>query len=250
MLVAVVLLAVYVSAGRQFMPSVSNYASFFENQIFKLTGLPVSIESLTGGFEGFNPSIQFNGLQLLVGRDQNRFSSDDTSALIFDSATIIIDIPRSLQQLRWVLSDFVVETLEVDVEQTAQGNWQLSGTSLAGDRGINLEAFFEAFQRVSTLNLRNVVINVETNLGNSFTLGNGLVTVQNLEQTHFLHINANLEQSGEQIAFSFEVEGNELSEIDGQVYIDIPPTDFSRLLRGQPVADYRVEQLVGGGNFW
>ena len=81
-LVAVVLLAVYVSAGRQFMPSVSNYAPFFENQIFKLTGLPVSIESLTGGFEGFNPSIQFNGLQLLVGRDQNRFSSDDTSALI------------------------------------------------------------------------------------------------------------------------------------------------------------------------
>lgn len=249
-LVAVVLLAVYVSAGRQFMPSVSNYAPFFENQIFKLTGLPVSIESLTGGFEGFNPSIQINGLQLLVGRDQNRFSSDDTSALIFDSATIIIDMPRSLQQLRWVLSDFVVETLEVDVEQTAQGNWQLSGTSLAGDRGINLETFFEAFQRVSTLNLRNVVINVETNLGNSFTLRNGLATVQNLEQTHFLHINANLEQSGEQIAFSFEVEGNELSEIDGQVYIDIPPTDFSRLLRGQPVADYRVEQLVGGGNFW
>ena len=232
------------------MPGVSNYASFFEDQIFKLTGLPVSIESLTGDFEGFNPSIRISGLQLLVGSDQNRFPSNDTSALIFDSATIIIDIPRSLQQLRWVLSDFVVETLEVDVEQTVQGNWQLSGTSLAGDRGINLETFFDAFQRVSTLNLRNVVVNVETNLGNSFTLGNGFATVQNLDQSHFLHINANLEQSGEQIAFSFEVEGDELSEIDGQVYIDVPPTDFSGLLRGQPVADYRVEQLIGGGNLW
>ncbi|MEE3173118.1 MAG: hypothetical protein VX276_09955, partial [Pseudomonadota bacterium] len=65
-LVALVLLAVYMSAGRLFMPGVSNYASFFENQIFKLTGLPASIESLTGGFEGFNPSIRINGLQLLV----------------------------------------------------------------------------------------------------------------------------------------------------------------------------------------
>ena len=100
MVTLLVLLATYVSAGRLLMPAVSNYASFVEEQIFNLTGLPTSIESLTGDFDVFNPSLRINGLQLLVGRGQNQSLSEDTSALIFDSATIIVDIPRSLREGR------------------------------------------------------------------------------------------------------------------------------------------------------
>ena len=82
MVTLLVLLATYVSAGRLLMPAVSNYASFVEEQIFNLAGLPVSIESRTGDFDVFNPSLRINGLQLLVGRGQNQSLFEDTSALI------------------------------------------------------------------------------------------------------------------------------------------------------------------------
>ena len=250
MVTLLVLLATYVSAGRLLMPAVSNYASFVEEQIFNLTGLPASIESLTGDFDVFNPSLRINGLQLLVGRGQNQSLFEDTSALIFDSATIIVDIPRSLREGRWVLAGFVVETLEVNIEQTEQDNWQLAGIDLANHRETTLETLFDAFQRVSTLNLHQVVINIETNLGNTFTLENGSATIENLGESHLLHINANLEQSSDQVAFSFEVEGDEISEIDGQIYIDIPQSDYSQLVQGQSIGNYGIEELFGGGDFW
>ncbi|MDP6652442.1 MAG: DUF3971 domain-containing protein, partial [Gammaproteobacteria bacterium] len=246
--VSLVLIAAYVSAGRQFMPAVSDYAGFFEEQIYELTGVPVSIQSLTGSFEGFNPSIRVNGLRLQVGNEQQSLS--EASALEFESASLRVDIPRSIWQRRWVLDDFVIETLEIDVEQTAEGNWQLSGMSLGGAENASLDNLFQTFQRVSTLNLHNVAINVQTNTSNRFTLGNGSATIQNLGQSHFLHINANLQPSSEQIAFSFEIEGNELADIDGQIHIDIPASDYSALLSGQQIAGYSVEELVGGGGFW
>ncbi len=246
--VSLILIAAYVSAGRQFMPAVSGYTGFFEEQIYELTGVPVSIQSLTGSFEGFNPSIRINGLHLLVGNEPQLLS--EASALEFESASVSVDIPRSIWQRRWVLDDFVIETLEIDVEQTAEGIWQLSGMSLGGAENASVDNLFQTFQRITTLNLRNVTINVQTNTGNSFTLGNGSATIQNLGQSHFLHINANLQQSSEQIAFSFEIEGDELADIDGQIHIDIPESDYSALLSGQQIAGYSVEELVGGGGFW
>ena len=151
---------------------------------------------------------------------------------------------------RWVLAGFVVETLEVNIEQTEQDNWQLAGIDLANHRETTLEILFDAFQRVSTLNLHQVVINIETNLGNTFTLENGSATIENLGESHLLHINANLEQSSDQVAFSFEVEGDEISEIDGQIYIDIPQSDYSQLVQGQSIGNYGIEELFGGGDFW
>ena len=52
LIVGIVALAAYVSAGRQFMPAVADYTQFVEEKVFELTGLPVNIASLTGVFLG------------------------------------------------------------------------------------------------------------------------------------------------------------------------------------------------------
>ena len=41
--VALVLVAAYVSAGRQFMPAVSGYVAFFEEQVLERSGVPISV---------------------------------------------------------------------------------------------------------------------------------------------------------------------------------------------------------------
>ena len=56
------MVAAYVSIGREFMPAVSGYTSFFEGQIYESTGLPVQIDSISGSFDGFNPVLQLNNL--------------------------------------------------------------------------------------------------------------------------------------------------------------------------------------------
>lgn len=242
--VILVLIAAYVSLGRQFMPAVSRYTDFFEQQIFKQTGISVALESLVGSFQDFNPVFQLNGLSLLLDGDQS------TSALVFDSASVIVDIPRSIRQRSWVLEEFVVENLELNLEQAESGSWQLRGLNASGQAGVNLNELYRFFLRFSQLSLRNVTINLQTYRGDSVSFSNGTATIQNRGQNHYLHANVSLEGNAQQLAFSLEVQGNNLPGIDGRLYLDVPEADYSKLFRGQNIAGMSIQQLFGGGDFW
>ena len=98
--VAVVLLAAYVSLGRQFMPVISQYSEFLEEQILQNTGIPVSVDALTGSFTGFNPVINIDGLRLAVS-DELHPDEAASNALYFSQATIEVDMPQSVWQRRW-----------------------------------------------------------------------------------------------------------------------------------------------------
>ncbi len=250
LVVSILLLAAYVSAGRQFMPAIDRYSGFLEEQIFEMTGLPVTIDSINGSFEGFNPLIRINGLRFAVTQTAAAPAIIDSSALVFGSATIIVDMSSSIWQRRWVLEDFVIESLQINIEQNDAGSWQLSGVNVAGGAPVALNDIFQATQRFSTLSLNDVVVNVRTRAGNDFTLNNGSATIQNQGSTHYLHMNANLEQSLPQILLSFEVEGDDLAEVDGQIHVQLPVADYSNLLRGEIVADFVLDELIGGGDLW
>ncbi len=247
--VSVVLLAAYVSAGRQFMPAVSAYAEFLEQQILENSGIPVQIDSLTGSFSGFNPVISIDGLRLAVAADSHP-DEVASSALYFDSAMLIVDMPRSVWQRRWVLEEFIVESLELDLQQNATGGWQLSGVDVSGEEPINLDTLYQTFLSFNRLDLRNVVINVNTMSGDSFIFTNGLATIQNQGDDHFLHINANLERNPQQLAFSMEVQGDQLTELDGKIHVAIPEADYSSLFTALNLADVEIQQLEGIADLW
>ena len=243
--VAVVLLAAYVSAGRQFMPAISRYASFLEDQIQQSTGIPVSVESLTGSFSGFNPVVQIDGLQLAVSEELPR------SALRFASANIIVDMPRSVWQRRWVLEEFVIQSLAVDISQNTDGSWQLTGVNAAGGGNpVDLNSLYQTFLSFTRLDLTDVGINVLTRSGDRLSLVNGVATFQNQGDNHFLHVNANLEGNAEQLAFSFEVQGDSLDEVSGTLHVSVPNSDYSRLFAEQDLGQVAIESLQGGGQAW
>jgi uncharacterized protein (TIGR02099 family) len=241
--VVLVLLAAYVSIGRQFMPAVSGYVSFFEEQIFELTGSPVSIGSLTGSFQGFNPVLQVNNLSLLVDENQE-------SALVFDSASIVVDMPRSIWQRQWVVQDFVVEALELNFEQSINGRWRLRGVDGASDASVNLDNLYSTFLQFSQLNLGNIIINLHPLEGEVIRFVNGSVTIQNRSNTHFLHVNANLQENNEQLALSFEVRGNRLADVNGRMHLDVPESDYSALFSSLDIGQMNISRLIGGGDFW
>jgi len=246
-LVSVILLAAYVSVGRLFMPAISGYVDAFEETIMEYTGVPVSVNSLTGSFQGFNPQVRVNGLRLLVGE---AIEDENASALVFDNASVTFDISRSIWERRWTLEDFIVETLDINLEQSGEGEWLLAGIENSGDTELNVEDLFRALRSVSFLNLRNVNINFETNRGTSFSLRNGSASIQNSEGTHFLHVNANFKDNNEKMTFSFEVIGNELAEVNGVVHVELPSADYTEIFSGQSFSAFNVQELIGGGNLW
>ena len=155
MVIFAVLLTVYIVGGRIMMSIVSGDASYFESRIIEYTGVPVSVDSLTGSFDGINPRLRVDGLRLLVGAPMD---DGNASALVFDSATIALDVQRSLLERRWILEDFTVETLEIIVEQSSDGYWRLAGVDNGNGAALNLDELFQSLRRISYLNLRNVGI--------------------------------------------------------------------------------------------
>lgn len=244
--VVLVLLAAYVSVGRQFMPAVSRYAEFFEKQIFESTGLPVNIVELTGSFEGFNPSLQVTGFNLLVNED----SASDGSAFVFDRANLVIDIPRSILQGRWVIAEFLVEGLAIDAVQAESGEWQLNSLNFGGDGELNLDTLYQSFLQVSQLNLSNVRVDLTTKSQHTFSFSNGSAVIQNRNGNHFLHVDTNLDNSDEQLALSLETRGSTLDQVNGRLHLAIPAADYSELFAETAIGDLTVQQLSGGGNLW
>jgi uncharacterized protein (TIGR02099 family) len=250
LVVVLVLLAAYVSAGRQFMPAVSRYADFFEEQILEITGLPVHIDSLTGSFQGFNPALQVTGFSLLVSEDSVTAGTPNTSAFNFDHANLVIDIPRSILQRRWVIAEFLVEGLAIDAVQADSGAWQLNGINFSGNGEINLDTLYQSFLQVSLLNLSDVRVDLTTKNQQTFRFSNGTALIQNRNGNHFLHVNANLDNSDEQLMLSFEARGATLARVNGRIHLGIPATDYSELLAETAVGNLTLKQLSGGGNLW
>jgi uncharacterized protein (TIGR02099 family) len=247
--VAVVLLAAYVSIGRQFMPVVSQYRGFFEQQLSAVAGVPVSIDKLTGRFSGFNPILQIDGLNLKVSDGQESGKST-SGALYFSSATIVLDVPMSIWRRQWVLEDFRVENLEISVEQAANGNWQLQGMSMDGAENIELATVYDGLLRISRLDMAGLNVNIETQNGGRFRFNDGAASIRNQDSTHYIHATAFPGRSRAEVKVSLEVVGAILSEMSGQLHIDIPVGNYSELAAGGYGDQLNLTELVGGAEVW
>lgn len=242
--VAIVLLAAYVSIGRQFMPIVSQYREYFQLQLTGLTGVPVTIVSLTGSFAGFNPILQINGLSLKVG------GSDDDGAVFFESATLELDVPQSIWQRQWVLKDFTVDSLEINIEQTPAGNWQLQGVNISGGESVELSTVYNALLRISRLDMAELSINFKPRNGERYRFNGGTASIRNQNAVHYIHVSAFPGQSRAAIAVSLEVVGQTLNDMVGQLHVDIPVGNYSELLADDYGEQFSLSELVGGAELW
>ena len=248
--VAIVLLAAYVSAGRQFMPAISRYAGFLEHQILRTTGLPVAVDALTGSFRRFNPVIHIDGLRLAVGNDSPAVTAV-ANGLYFRQATIEVDMMRSLWHRRWVLEQFAIENLELVLEQNAAGGWLLSGLDMTdGNEWVDPASLYQALLGFSHLELTDVLVHVRTHSGQALSFTDGLITIQNQGDVHFLHMDASLQQNPRQLSLSMEVRGDRLTEVAGQLHLAIPEADYSTLLAGQTFGQVTIHGLQGRGELW
>lgn len=246
--VAVVLLAAYVSLGRQFMPVVSQYTEFFEQQLSSVAGVPVTIDKLTGSFSGFNPILQIDGLNLNVSDSSESSELASVGALFFSSATIVLDVPMSIWRRQWVLEDFRVESLEINVEQAANGNWRLQGMS--GAQSMELATVYDVLLRISRLDMAGVIVNIETQSGDQFRFNDGAASIRNQDSTHYIHATAFPERSRAEVKVSLEVVGAVLSEMSGQLHVDIPVGNYSELAANEYGDQFNLTELLGGAELW
>ena len=245
LIVALIAMAAYVSVGRQFMPAISGYKSLLEEQIALRAGLPVTIGSVAGEFLGFNPVLLLSDLQLAID------DRAESPSLEFSEARIAVDIGRSIWHRRWVLGEFVIRNLRIDLTQNTEGAWQLSGVATPDSNDpADLNALYQTFLSFTELELQGVAINVHPLNGDSFSFVQGTASVRNQGQNHYLHVNASLEGNPEPLTISFELQGEDLNQASGMLHILVPDADYSQVFAGQDLGALAILGLEGSGQVW
>src|SRR5690606_33911929 len=102
-----VVLAVYVSLGRQLIPLISRYQSAIEQRLSAELAVPIEVESVQGGWNGFNPAMTLSRVEAMVA-EVTPAGTALQRAVQIGEMTLELNVWRSL-----IRRELVLETVNI-----------------------------------------------------------------------------------------------------------------------------------------
>ncbi|MEO9332182.1 YhdP family protein [Ectopseudomonas guguanensis] len=236
-----VLAALYVSLGRELVPLVAEYRVELEQRASAQLGVTVRIGSLEGRWQGFAP--------VLVARDLYLGGEDE--GLSLESVQLVPDVGASLLARQLRIAHLQFDGLQLNVQQSAEGGWQLQGIPRRQGPELDVEQLLKQLQvvhRVSLLDSR--------------------VVLQPLDQEPLLlsYVNLSLRYGsnsqrldgrlllpdGQPVALSLRtrMRPERWRETESQLYLSLPQSDWAAWLPHSLLGDWQLRQLQAGGELW
>lgn len=238
--VLLMLLAMYVSLGRELMPLVSAYQKPVIHELSAALGVPLQVGSLRGGWVGLNPVLLIDDLSL----------GDPVAPLQVRQLRIVPDVLESLLQRRFIVAGVHLYGVQLNVTQTDQETWSLQGlealfagavqsatsrASLADIEQISVQDSQISIRPLwrSAFTLRNLTLHAEISGGQMvegrFTIPNGLPVVFRLDGVwhpeHWQHS-------------------------DLKLYMSLPQAEWADYLPASLYTHWHIARLKAGGELW
>jgi uncharacterized protein (TIGR02099 family) len=245
-LMLLMLVAVYVSVGRQLLPYAAQYREDVEASLSASLGQQVQIGVLEGSWLRFNPVLSLQ--QVLIFPV---VSSPSEQLVLLDNITLELDALGSLLQRRLVLRAIDIRNPELTLHEDASGRWQLSGLAVNPDVPMDLDQMLALVSRVSNLRLSDLRLTLLRQDGRSSIFERSDLLLRNQGAQRFLHLE--LAQTGvtQPLVFAAELTGVTLADLSGTLYASLPPSDYSEMLQGLALGELlQLHSLAGGGEVW
>ncbi len=241
---SLVLLTLYVSAGRYFSSSISLFRSDILTQLNQRLELDVEFGGIEGSWYWFSPVVVLNDVSL--GRLSNAKPDLSIERLEMDMDIWQTLLSRSLQfrQLRG-------SGVQLGLEQTEQGNWNLVGFSAERDSDLSLTPLLQSIFNIQRLTLSGVVaeIVVWQKPSRSVALDARLYRE---EDFHRIELDIDSKQFDSWVSVVGEGHGDPLdpSVMEGKIYISLASAALGELphLREWLGLDFLQGNL--SGQFW
>jgi uncharacterized protein (TIGR02099 family) len=240
--VCLMLLALYVSLGRQLVPLVAEYRVEVQDKAAELLNMPVTLGSLEGRWQRLSPQLLAHDVLLGEG----------DAAVRLDRLTLVPDVFSSLlaRQLRLVAVDFT--GVHVGLVQDAEGKWRVDGLPERSDKAAaDLPKVFAELQKIRNLRLRDSQITIEAYAEAPLTL-----TYANL-QLHTagerLRVDGRvLLPDGQPLSLHADarVQPSDWRDSEAELYLSLPQSDWAAWVPASLTAGWNLEQLQAGGEVW
>lgn len=236
-----VLVALYVSLGRQLIPLVAEYRADAELKAEQALGLPVHVGALEGRWSGLAPVLRVRDLQLGEG----------AAALRLDDVKLVPDLWASLKAREVRLARIQLGGLQLILRENEQGAWALEGLPHKDDAPLDLADALKRLRQLGRVDLFDSQVTLHPWQREPLTLTYVSLGLQAGASRQSLDLRATL-PDGQPLAVSLRSRATAKAWRDGQVeaYLSLPQSDWARWLPPRLLGQWQADTLRAGGEFW
>ncbi|MEN4825301.1 YhdP family protein [Pseudomonas sp. P39-UII1] len=236
-----VLVALYVSLGRELVPLVAEYRADLESKAEQALGLPVHVGALEGRWSGLAPMLRVRDLQLGEG----------ASALRLDDVKLVPDLWASLTSREVRLAHIQLAGLQLILREDEQGGWALEGLPRKDDAPLDPEALLQQLRQLGRIDVFDSQVTLQPWQREPLTLTYVSLGLQAGASRQALDLRATL-PDGQPLAINLRSRATAKAWRDAQVeaYLSLPQSDWARWLPPRVLGQWQAEALRAGGEFW
>ncbi|MCJ8169976.1 YhdP family protein [Atopomonas sediminilitoris] len=240
--VLVVLLALYVNLGRQYIPLVAEYRDDLELLLSQQLKTPVVIGAVSGHWEGWAPVVRLNDVHFGEGAEQLRFKRLRVMPAVWDS----------LLSRQPVLAQIGIAELDLTLQEMPDGQWQLTGLTLPkGNGNLDTEALLARMNQLQSLQVFDSRLLIRLRDAEPMQLENISLGLKLSLRRQQLHGRLNL-PDGQPLSFSLStsLKALKLESLAASAYVSLPNSDWSRWVPKRLLGDWQLHEAQFGSELW
>ncbi|NSX10547.1 TIGR02099 family protein [Pseudomonas lini] len=236
-----VLMALFVSLGRELTPLVAEYRADVEDNASVALGMPLQIGKLEGNWSGLAPVLLAH--DVMVGEGSN--------ALRLDQVRAVPDLWASLLAREVRIAHLELNGLKISLKEGEDGHWALEGLPVQQDQPLDPEQLLNRMQRVQQLSALDSQITLQP-LGESpLTLTYVGLNLKTGPSRQRLDARLTL-PDGQPVAMSLRTRLHAAQWKDGEAdaYLSLPQSDWSKWLPERLTQQWNFSEIKAGGELW
>ena len=236
-----VLMALFVSLGRELTPLVAEYRADVEDKASDALGMPLQIGKLEGNWSGLAPVLLAH--DVMVGEGSN--------ALRLDQVRAVPDLWASLLAREVRIAHLELNGLKISLKEGEDGHWALEGLPVQQDQPLDPEQLLNRMQMVQQLSVLDSQITLQP-LGESpLTLTYVGLNLKTGPSRQRLDARLTL-PDGQPVAMSLRtrVHASQWKDGEADAYLSLPQSDWSKWLPERLTQQWNFSEIKAGGEFW
>jgi uncharacterized protein (TIGR02099 family) len=236
-----VLMALYVSLGRELAPLVAEYRSDIESKASEALGMPLQIGELEGSWSGFAPVLSAH--DVTVGEGAN--------ALHLEQVRAVPDLWASLLAREVRIAHLGLDGLKISVKQNEDGQWALEGLPVKDDQPMDPEQLLNRMQMIRQLSVLDSQVTLQPFGESPLTLTYVGLTLKTGGERQRLDARLTL-PDGQPLAMSLRARIRPSKWKDGEVkaYLSLPQSDWAKWLPERLTRQWNFSEIKAGGELW
>ncbi|WP_426202543.1 YhdP family protein [Pseudomonas sp. TWP3-1] len=236
-----VLLALYVSLGRELTPLVAEYRAEIEDKATAALGMPLQIGELEGNWSGFAPILLAH--DVMVG--------DGANALRLDQVRVVPDLWASLLAREVRIAHLELNGLKISLKEGADGQWALEGLPVQKDQPLDPKQLLNRMQMVQQLSVLDSQVTLQPLDHPPMTLTYVGLSLKTGASRQRLDARLTL-PDGQPVAMSLRtrIRADQWKNGGVEGYVSMPQSDWSKWLPERLTQQWNFSTIKAGGEVW